>query len=72
MIGARPSRARINIERSAYLNRDGKGGPPLSPKAISVVSKGSFRRSVISLLDDTISSVMGADREVTQQSARDL
>lgn len=54
------------------MNRDGKGSPPLSPKAISVASKGSFRRSVISLLDDTISSVMGADREVTQQSAHDL
>jgi hypothetical protein len=72
MIDARPSRSRINIERNAYLNKDALGNPLYYAKSLSVASKGSFRRSIISLIDDTISSVMGTEREITKQSARDL
>lgn len=71
-IDARPNRTRIEIDRAAYLNRDPRGNPHLYPKAMSVASKGSFRRSIISLIDDTITSVMGSEREITRQSARDL
>ena len=41
-------------------------------KAMSVASKCSFRRSIISLIDDTISSVMGNEKEISKQVARDL
>lgn len=72
MIDARPNRSRIDIERNAYLNRDARGNALYYPKALSVVSKGSFRRSIMSLIDDTISSVMGTEKEITRQSAKDL
>lgn len=39
---------------------------------MSVASKCSFRRSIISLIDDTISSVMGNEKEISKQAARDL
>jgi hypothetical protein len=71
-IDTRPKSTRIDIERNAYLNRDARGNDLYFPKAMSVASKGSFRRSIISLIDDTISSVMGTEREITRQSARDL
>jgi hypothetical protein len=66
-------RSRIAIERSGFLNSgSSRNSRVVFEKAKSVTSKGSFRRSIISLIDDTISSVIGSEREITRQAARDL
>lgn len=71
MIGP-PLRSRIAIERSFHLNSEYRNSQLKFERAKSLSSKGSLCRSIISLIDDTISSVMGADREISKQAARDI
>jgi hypothetical protein len=72
MIETRSNRGKLEIERTTYLNTETTKNNNQYFKAMSVVSKYSFRRSIISLIDDTISSVMGNDKEISKQAARDL
>lgn len=71
MIGP-PLRNRIAIERSFHLNSEYRISQVKFERVKSLSSKGSLCRSIISFIDDTISSMIGTDREISGQTARDI
>jgi|688.fasta_scaffold529326_2 hypothetical protein len=63
ILDPRSAKGRLSIERASYLNKESAKNANINfERSKSVLSNGSFRKSIISLIDDTISSVMGTER----------